>query len=90
VVDRTALYRARDLIPRHASFRIVTGPNLTGATDLTLRSIASYATYFLMPRRPSESARWVLCYGCDLDRLGAPLQVLWRDEKGIAVGRLRS
>jgi hypothetical protein len=43
-----------------------------------------------MPRRPSESASWILCYGCDRNALGAPLDVLWHDDKGIAVGRLRS
>jgi hypothetical protein len=90
VVDQAALYEARGLIPPHESYWIVSGPNLTSKTELTERFIESYAVYFLMPRRPSNSARWVICYGCDRSALGARFEVLWQDDFGIAVGRLRS
>jgi hypothetical protein len=90
VVDQVALYEARGLIPPHESYRIVTGPNLTSKTDLTERFIESYAVYFLMPRRPSNSARWVICYGCDRSAWGDRFELLWQDEFGIAVGRLGS
>jgi hypothetical protein len=90
VVDKAALYEARGLIPEDESYRVVTGSKLSGATDLTLPYIESFARYFLLPRRPDPAARWVVCYGCDTAQLGAPLDVLWRDANGILVGRLRT
>ncbi len=42
-----------------------------------------------MPRRPAADARWIICYGCDLAQLGDGLEVLWRNDGGIALGRLR-
>jgi len=88
VVDKAALYEARALIPENASYRVVTGPNLRGGTPLTTNFIESFARYFLMPRRPAQKARWVVCYGCDVSELAGRLDVLWRDDAGIRVGRL--
>jgi hypothetical protein len=79
-VAQEALIEARGLIPERAAYRLVLGPDAT--------NIGQFARYFLMPRRPSADARWVLCYGCDLSSLDADLEVLWRDDAGNAVGRL--
>ena len=75
-----ALAEARGLIPERAAYRLVVGPDAT--------NIGQFARYFLMPRRPTADARWVLCYACDLSRLGDDLDVVWQDDTGIAVGRL--
>ena len=79
-VDRDALIEARDLIPEHGTYRLVVSPSTT--------NIGQFARYFLMPRRPTRDARWVLCYDCDLASLGADLHVVWQNHAGIAVGRL--
>ena len=89
VVDKAALYEARALIPEDEPYRVVTGPGVKGATDLTEPYIDQYARSFLMPRRPSPDATWILCYGCDLSALESPLEVLWRDDSGILLGRLQ-
>jgi hypothetical protein len=75
-----ALTEARGLIPERAAYRLVVGPDAA--------NIGQFARYFLMPRRPTSDARWVLCYGCDLSSLGDDLDVVWQDDAGIAVGRL--
>jgi hypothetical protein len=84
----TALYEARGLIPEDETYRIVPGPNVADATDLTEAYIDQYARYFLMPRRPSPAARWIICYGCDPASVGEGFEVVWQDQAGILLGRL--
>ena len=86
VVDQVAAYRARALIPGGSPYRVVTGSALVGPTPLTYSFVADWFRYFLMPRRPSADARWVICYGCDRTRLGSRYVVRWHDEHGIAIG----
>ncbi len=88
VVGNRALYEARALIREDETYRLVTGPGIVGATELTAPFIDHYARYFLMPRRPSPDARWIICYGCDPASLGGGFEVLLEDEAGILVGRL--
>ncbi|MDQ3671152.1 MAG: hypothetical protein M3364_01760 [Actinomycetota bacterium] len=88
VVGNRALYEARALIPEDGTYRVVSGPGVEGATELTAPFIDHYARYFLMPRRPSADARWIICYGCDRAELGEGFEVLLEDEAGILVGRL--
>jgi hypothetical protein len=88
VVDNASLFEARALIPEDETYRVVAGPNVTGATDLTEEYVDQYLRYFLMPRRPSPVARWILCYGCDVAELGEGFEVLWQDDAGIVIGRL--
>ena len=64
------LNEARGWIPENGSYRLLVGPS---STDIDFRN---YARYFLMPRRPARDARWVLCYECDLSRLGSDLHVV--------------
>lgn len=85
VVDKRALYEARSLIPKDASYRVVAGPGVEGATDLTEPYIDQFARYFLMPRRPKPDAPWILCYGCDRAALEQPAQVAWDDGAGISI-----
>ena len=87
VVDKRALYEARSLIPEDGRYRVVAGPGVDGATDLTEPYIDQYARYFLMPRRPDPSAEWILCYGCDRASLERPIDVVWDNGGGIAILR---
>jgi len=88
LVDQIAAYEARALIPRHDTFRVVTGPNLKETTPLTLQAVSPWLDYFLLPRRQSGDARWIVCYGCDTERLGGSYHVLWQDDKGISIGNV--
>ena len=88
VVANAPLYEARGLIPEDETYRVIAGPNVEGANDLTAAFIDQYARYFLMPRRPAADARWIICYGCDPAELGEGFEVLWQHETGVAIGRL--
>ena len=85
VVDKRALYQARALIPEDGLYRVVAGPRVEGATELTEPYIDQYARYFLMPRRPSADADWILCYGCDPAGLERPAEVVWDNGAGISI-----
>ncbi len=87
VVDKRALYQVRALIPEDGTFRVVAGPGVDGATELTEPFIEHFARYFLMPRRPSADAEWILCYGCDAASLERPADVVWDNEAGISILR---
>jgi hypothetical protein len=88
VIDQEAVYQAQALIPQNAKYRVVTGSGLKDMTSLTLPFVDSWYRYFLMPRRPSADARWIVCYGCDVSKLGSPYRVVWHDTDGISIGRL--
>jgi hypothetical protein len=88
VVDKGALYEARALIPERGSYRVVSGPGVEGATDLTEEYIDQFARSFLMPRRPLADASWILCYGCDATALETPVETVWENGGGIALLRI--
>src|SRR5262249_32204046 len=88
VADQKAVYAARGLIPRHASYHVAVSPSFEGGTDLTKGNVASYYRYFLLPRRPAERAPWVVCYGCDTSAYGADAKVVWKDDEGISILRV--
>jgi hypothetical protein len=85
VVDKRALYEARALIPEDGSYRVVAGPGVEGATELTEPYIDQFARSFLMPRRPAADAAWIICYGCDRAALDRPTTVVWENGAGIAI-----
>ncbi len=87
-VDKSLLYEARALIPARASYRLVTGPYLDTSNPLTAPHVGEFARSFLMPRRPQDEARWIICYGCDRRSLGRRFRVLWQEGPAMAVGRL--
>jgi len=88
VVDQLAAYAARGLIPEDEPFRVVVGPNLKQATPLTAQAVSPWFNYFLMPRKQTGDAQWVVCYGCDTSKLGGSYTALWQDDKGISVGKV--
>src|ERR671910_450628 len=85
VVDKRALYEARALIPPDGSYRVVPGLNVEGATELTEPYIDQFARYFLMPRRPSNDADWIICYGCDPAVIERPAEVVWDGGGGVFI-----
>ena len=90
IPDQQAAYQARLLIPRDSSYRVVVGSGLKEKTDLTERFALPWLTYFLLPRRPSDSATWVICMGCDTSTLGGGFAVRWQDEEGISIGTIQA
>jgi hypothetical protein len=88
IVDQTAAYEARRLIPVTASYRFASGGGLRAKTDLTETFAEGWFLYFMMPRRQRADARWVICYGCDTTNLGGAFEVRWKDRLGISIGRL--
>jgi|SRR3954447_5779304 len=89
VVDQEAAYQARANIPPDATYRVATGSPVRGATDLTTPFVGAWFRSFLMPRRPAADAHWIVCYGCDVSRLGGTYVPVWHDDAGISLGRLR-
>lgn len=85
VVDKRALYEARALIPEDGTYRVVAGPRIEGATELTEPYIDQFARSFLMPRRPTADAPWVLCYGCERSALEDSAEVVWDNGAGISL-----
>jgi hypothetical protein len=88
VLDQQAAYAAEALIPAHATYRLLTGSGLKEPTSLTLAFVDSWFRYFLMPRRPADDARWLICYGCDTSQFGGKYTPRWQDDRGISIGRL--
>jgi hypothetical protein len=88
VLDQQAAYAAEALIPAHATYRLLTGSGLKEPTSLTLVFVDSWFRYFLMPRRPADAARWLICYGCDTSQFGGKYTPRWQDDRGISIGRL--
>lgn len=86
IIDQAAAYAARQIIPPHADYRVVVGPGLKDATSLSETFAPLYYGYFLMPRHQSPTARWIICFGCDLRTTGA--REIWRDEDGIAIAEV--
>ena len=87
VVDQTAVYAARALIPDEDTFNVVVNPTFEGGTPETVLHVAGYYRYFLMPRRMAESADWVICYGCDRSAYGEGAEVVWEGADDISIVR---
>jgi hypothetical protein len=90
VEDQRVAYEARARIPLEETYHVAVGGRFQPASPLTVQYVASYFLYFLMPRRPAEDARWVICYGCDLTAYGAGADVVWTNGKGISIVRRRA
>jgi hypothetical protein len=88
IVDQNAAYEARALIPTTSTYRVVTGGTVKDATTLTAPFVDAWFRYFLVPRRPAADARWIICYACDVSKLGGPYTVRWQDTSGISIGQL--
>jgi len=80
--EQQALYEIAGRIPPDASYRVSVGPPRSDWPDLTASAAEPFIHYWLLPRRPSDSARWIVCIGCDpADYPDATEQ--WAGEAGI-------
>lgn len=88
VGDQAALYVARARIPADSTYHVAVSPAFKRGSELTVPFVESFYTYFLMPRRPTDDAPWVICYGCDLAQYGSRAKVVWESDEGISIVRL--
>lgn len=88
VVDQDAVYAARGLIPEDSSFRVLVDPGYPGESSLTVPFVHSFYHYFLVPRRLSDDAPWIICYGCDLSSFGSRATTVWEGDDDISIVRL--
>ncbi len=88
--DQSVALEARGWIPPNGEYTAVVGPRQPGwSTLVTQESVDTYLRYFLLPRRASEAASWVVCVGCDQDAYPGATTV-WEDSgsHGLAILRL--
>jgi hypothetical protein len=90
VANQEAVFAAWALIPTHAGYHVAVAPDYTGGDELTQGHVASFYRYFLVPRRPEESASWIICYGCDIDEYGPRAEVLWRGDDDVSIVHIPS
>lgn len=65
--------RAARVIPRNATFAVITGDKVRVPAPATLDAVAPYAAYTLLPRvrvADPRAADWIVSYGGDLASLG--------------------
>ena len=84
--DQRLLVAADGWIPQGAAFDVEVGEHREGWTDLTAPYAETFARYYLLPRRPSDGAEWILCVGCDRGALGGA-NAVWENEDGDAILR---
>jgi hypothetical protein len=89
VADQLAVYEAKGRIPVGETYHVVVSPSYAHGSPETVEHVAGYYRYFLLPRRPAEDARWIVCYGCDTASYGARAEVIWEGDDEISIIRLR-
>lgn len=91
-VSRTYILSARTALPERARYAFVTGPLASVSLPITVEAAPFVARYLLQPRRevPLERADWLLCFGCERDRLGLRLRPVPGpdDASGMTVARI--
>jgi len=89
IPDKQVLYEARAVIARSARYAVITGDApIEDAREFTRQFAPDFARFFLMPRRPDQSAPWVICLGCDPARLPEKTQTLWTNGQGSSLLRV--
>ena len=73
-------------MPGDAAYRVVGGP-LPFDPEL-LRHARYFLLGRLLPRRQTDSAPWVFCYGCDASTVDPRLKILSDSGDGFVFGRL--
>lgn len=91
-VSRWFVTQASTVLPRHARYAFVTGPNASASMPVTVWAAPFVARYLLMPRQvvPLAQAAWLLCYGCDLAAIHRHIRVVWQepDATGLQIARV--
>jgi hypothetical protein len=85
--DPAVAVEARGRIPGDGTFVVDVGDPQEGWSELaTPDAITTFMRSFLLPRRESSDAEWVLCFACDRDaHPGA--DAVWEDDEGISILR---
>jgi hypothetical protein len=89
VGSQAIVFEARARIPENETYRVVVGADFTDPDQYTAAYAADFLRYALFPRRPSDDARWIICYGCDRTRWGDRFELLFDAGGEITLGRLR-
>lgn len=86
--DQSIALEARGWIPPDGTYQVAVGERQEGWTELTTQGIvASFMRYFLLPRRQSDGAPWIVCLACDRSAFPGARPV-WEDtEQSLAVLR---
>ena len=79
---------ARGLIPPDGTFTVAVGARRPDWPELaTQESVDAYMRYFLLPRRQSDAAPWVICLDCDRSAYPGAVAVWQDDEEGVSILR---
>jgi hypothetical protein len=81
---------ARGRIPANGTFTVAVGEPRPGWSELAIPdTLENYMRYFLLPRKTSDDAPWILCFACD--RGAYPdAEVVWEDpQEGLSILRRR-
>lgn len=87
VTTRSALHYAQALVPYDGTYRLVVGPNVSVKSPQQV-FVDQFFRYYLVPRRPSPTASFVICYGCDQAQLGPGWQPMYDLGNGVVIGRI--
>ena len=81
-------FEGRGRIPERDTFTVAVGEPRESWSELAIpHTLEDFMRYFLLPRRSSVDARWILCFACDRDAY-AEAQPVWEDEEnGLAILR---
>jgi hypothetical protein len=85
--DQAVVIEAQGRIPADETFLVAVGDPQEGWSELsTPDAIATFMRSFLLPRRESADAPWILCFGCDrAEYPGA--ETVWEDDEGLSILR---
>ena len=85
--DQRMVVEARGWIPPDGTFAVDVGqPQEDWSALSTPGAITTFLRSFLLPRRESTDAPWILCFACD--RGAHPdAAVVWENEEGLAILR---
>ncbi len=93
-LDGAILIRAAELIPRRASYAVITGPDVHTGGPLAAQALRGLAGYWLLPRRQAGDLDrprpvWVLSYGGDLRSFADRYRRITPIAPGVAVAEVR-
>ena len=85
--DQSMVVEARGWIPPDGTFAVDVGEPQEGWSALsTPGAITTFLRSFLLPRRESADAPWILCFACDRgSHPGA--EAVWENDEGLSILR---
>lgn len=85
--DQGVAIEARGRIPIDEGFVVDVGDPQEGWSELTTPdALTTFMRSFLLPRRESPDAPWIICFACD--RAAHPgAEPVWEDEEGQSILR---